>query len=125
VYIFGEVDDNWNIGECGTPGETCDYRDEEDFLDGDVPEEVQEAMNCFELPAISISPTCEGQTATFGFPSSITGATSYQWQEKTNGTWVDRTADTTTSLSLPNVQLDMSGTRYRVIVRGKIGRAHV
>lgn len=123
VYIFGKVDDNWNIDECvDATGSNCDYGDEGDFLEEDLPPEVQEAMNCFDIPQFANNTTCQGQNAIFSLPTQITGAETYQWQEKDiNGVWVDRINDTLPTLTIPNVQPAMNGSLYRLVVRSTGG----
>lgn len=117
VYIFGDVDPTWELQECDSSVEDCDYGDEEDFLEGDVPDEVQNALNCFSFPGFSDITICEGGSITLGEISTPAGDT-YKWQSSiVEDVWTDISSPSSTpTFELSSVTADMSGTRYRVVV---------
>ncbi|NJY62471.1 T9SS type A sorting domain-containing protein [Salinimicrobium sp. CDJ15-81-2] len=124
IYIYGTVSGWPEFGECGTgedydgtPTEdgNCDYGTEEDFINNpDLPEDLIELSNCYDLSSISNQTVCEGQTAVFGI-GQIQGV-NYQWQKKTNDTdWTPVGSDVNTH-SVPNLSFADNGNQYRVIV---------
>lgn len=127
VYIFGEVDDSWEIDDCdaGNDGDSsdngsCEYRNEEDFLEDDLPPELQEALNCFKIPPVKDVIACVNQTAVFevqDFADAEVGVVSYQWQRKSEaGIWENISGETNLSLMVENVQFSLNNTKYRLTV---------
>jgi hypothetical protein len=74
-------------------------------------------INAGSGPVIGTQPSnqniCVGGNATFSI--AATSATSYQWQERSNGgtTWNNIPTATSTSITIPSVTVAMNGTQYR------------
>jgi hypothetical protein len=129
IYIYGDVDGWPSFGNCGenvdytgTPEEsgTCDYGSEEDLANNpDIPDELLELNNCYDLSAITTQVVCEGAPATFSVAEITNAAVEYEWQEKTAATdWapVENNPNTYT-YTTPNTTVEDSGKFFRVIVR--------
>ncbi|MCB7480120.1 T9SS type A sorting domain-containing protein [Christiangramia sediminis] len=125
IYIYGDVDGWPNFGDCdeeesysGTPEEsgTCDYGSEDDLANNpDIPDELLELNNCYDLSNISNQIVCEGASATFSIPE-INGV-NYQWQLKfQNNDWTPVGTDSNT-FTINNTTLSDTGNIYRVIVK--------
>lgn len=129
IYIYGDVDGWPSFGDCGENGDytgtpeesgTCDYGSEEDLVNNpDIPDELLELNNCFDLSAIADQVVCEGASATFSVAKITNTTVEYEWQEKTAATdWapVENNPNTYT-YTTPNTTVDDSGKFFRVIVR--------
>lgn len=125
IYIYGDVDGWPSFGNCdeeenysGTPEEsgTCDYGTEDDLANNpDIPDELLELNNCYDLSTISNQTVCEDSTANFSIPE-INGV-NYQWQLKTqNNDWTPVGTDSNT-FTINNTTLSDTGNIYRVIVK--------
>ncbi len=63
---------------------------------------------------------CSGSDATFTIAVSGTGLT-YQWQVKTaGGSFTDIDGETSSSLTVPNTSVSLSGHQYRCVVSGSL-----
>ena len=73
------------------------------------------------IPAAGDQIVCEGTNATF----SVSGGTTYQWQESTNGggSWNNISGKTSATLVLTSVSYSMNGYQYRCIIDGVNGAA--
>ncbi len=127
IYIYGEVDGWANFGGCdeaatysGTPQEsgTCDYGDEDDFVNNpDIPEEIINISNCYDLTGISSEIVCEGSSAIFSV--AFNPDVNYQWQEKTgDSNWINVGLNSNV-YTISNALIEQNGNLYRVIVKPK------
>lgn len=127
IYIYGEVDGWPNFGDCeeeenysGTPEESgsCDYGNEDDLVNNpDIPDELLELNNCYDLSNISNQIVCEGATSTFNV--SAIDDVFYEWQEKIgDNDWNTVSTDSTSNtFSLVNTSTENNGNFYRVVVK--------
>ena len=130
IYIFGDVDENWNnfdtcldyegnVSELGT--EACDYGTGDNYEDNyeEFPEDFKDAVNCYDLTAISNKEVCEGAPVTFSVAEITNAAVEYEWQEKTASTdWVPvKNNPDTYTYTIPSTSVEDSGKLFRVIVR--------
>ncbi|SDS40650.1 T9SS type A sorting domain-containing protein [Christiangramia echinicola] len=128
IYIFGEVSGGGfpeDFG-CGsnysgsTPDveENCDYGNETDFEENqdEIPDEIVDLINCFDLSSIASQEVCPGQNTTFNVSSYPD--VNYQWQEKTPGESTDWSPVGTNGnqLQILNTTFNQSGNKYRVVV---------
>ena len=128
IYIFGTVDGTGFPDDFGceedysgtTPDveENCDYGNENDYEDNqdEIPPEIIDLINCFDLSSIQNEEICPGQSATFSVNnySNVT----YQWQVQTlsePGIWTN-TGTNNNTLNISDATLDLAGNKYRVVV---------
>ncbi len=127
IYIYGDVDGWQDFGQCdteedytGTPTEdgSCDYGTEEDFINNpDIPDDLLELSNCFDLSDISDAIVCEGETASFSVPVITDVNVEYKWQEKKeDADWINVGTDSNI-YTTPETSLEDNGKFYRVIVQ--------
>ena len=133
IYIFGTVD-NWGGTDFTTCGdyqgdtgeideETCDYGTEDDFEDNyeDIPQDLIDLINCFDLSQLSDVETCVGTSAVFSVKAN--DSATFRWQlQNADGSWSD-----IAGLNLPNFKIAgpiitienttpaLSGSKIRVV----------
>ena len=127
IYVFGDVSgngfpdsfgcsDNYS-GSTSNVDESCDYGNENDYEDNqeDIPSDIVDLLNCYDLSTIKNYQTCPGQDAVFSVPTYPN--VKYQWQEKSpaNSTWTNVGTDNY-QLILSGVTTSMNDNLYRVVV---------
>ena len=128
IYIFGDVDDSFNIDDCdiGNDGDakddgSCEYRTEEDFKEDELDPELQEALNCYKIHDIQNVTACENQSAIFEavFIASAPETVVYQWQKKQEGgIWENLNGETGSTLTVDSIDISMDGAEYRLVLSG-------
>lgn len=127
LYVFGTVDGNGWPADFGcdttysgnTPDvtQTCDYGNENDYQDNqdNLPPEIVDLVNCYDLSAIENAETCPGGSAQFSVAQIAN--VYYQWQVKTPAVtdW-SNTGTNSNVLTITNVSAAQDGNQYRVIV---------
>ena len=130
IYVFGAVSGNGfpDSFSCGaetdysgttpTVNEDCDYGNESDYEDNQdqIPPEIIDLINCYDLSSIQDKEICPGQSTTFSVPSYP--GVNYQWQVNTPNettSW-ENTGNNSNTLEITNARLVQNKNRYRVVV---------